>query len=490
MNRKALTLQQDGINIESGLFVNRPVLIDKIIQTALESQHVVLSSPPATGKTSLLDMIVDRLEKQNERIFYFVPERNGEVMKEQIRSWGIPTSDLLALRKIDTTWILVDDAQRGYYEHFDSLWEFLIKDLKKNTKIKVIIASTHDMTSLGSPASIRLLPHVFENFSLDQVTKLINAFCQNFQIPDTEIWEEYWAMIMEMSMLETVEMGKTQSFHVEVLLRCLLELEKARKIPNATFNGETAQKQLRNSTFIQGFDRCFAVDSNMIQDPQFRSSLTDVLLGLNQGVVPLRLQVLVRAGVLTTKGTFSCQAANWFYNQIHFPHRAQDLPATLPDLVVNAVALLSASRLKACVQDDIFPLETSFQHLLNETMTCLLPIDASVKPEYRTKARGFLGDTKRGFIDFYVNDNIQWAVELLRLGHGLKEHRNRFHPVTGKYRALPTKKHLVVDIRGPKQTVSVAPRSDLCVLYFAEDWSTCSIQMETAADDQLVTLQL
>jgi hypothetical protein len=115
-------------------------------------------------------------------------------------------------------------------------------------------------------------------------------------------------------------------------------------------------------------------------------------------------------------------------------------------------------------------LETSFQQLLNEAMTSLLPTDASIQTEYRTKALGFMGDTKRGFIDFYVNDTVQWAVELLRLGSGLTEHRNRFHPITGKYRTLPTKKHLAVDIRGPRDiNQEVSPQQDICLLYFSAD---------------------
>ena len=101
-----------------------------------------------------------------------------------------------------------------------------------------------------------------------------------------------------------------------------------------------------------------------------------------------------------------------------------------------------------------------------------------------------MGDTTRGFIDFYVNDTLQWAIELLRLGSGLKEHRNRCHPITGRYRTLPTKNHLVVDIRGPKDTAGqVSPQPNLCVLYFSADWTTCLIQMGMT-QERAVNLQL
>lgn len=326
---------------------------------------------------------------------------------------------------------------------------------------------------------------------------LIEKFCDNFQIPQTTPdWKDYWNAVMELSLIEDgVEPQPTKlpEYHIGVVLRFMLDLERMRKVPNpvVTFDGHSALLELRSAQMIQGLDRCFAVDARMIQDASTRDLLMDVLLGVHSGDIPEQLEPLVRAGVLTMRGTFSCQAACWFYNRIPFPERAQRQPRSLQELITTAVKLLSSSRLQACVQDDKFPLEASFQHLLNETMTAALPTDTSVKPEYRTKATGFLSDTKKGFIDFYVNDKLQWAVELLCLGKGLTEHRARFHPITGKYRELPTKKHLVVDIRGPKETDQpvVTPQQDLCVLYFSSDWATCTIQMETMPD-KVVHLRL
>jgi MoxR-like ATPase len=49
----------DGIdpNGKKDSFVERLELVNEIIATADLNQHVVLSSPPATGKTSLLDLV-------------------------------------------------------------------------------------------------------------------------------------------------------------------------------------------------------------------------------------------------------------------------------------------------------------------------------------------------------------------------------------------------------------------------------------------------
>ena len=53
----------------------------------------------------------------------------------------------------------------------------------------------------------------------------------------------------------------------------------------------------------------------------------------------------------------------------------------------------------------------------------------------------------KGELDFYVNWQLKWAVELLKEGKEIGEHLNRFR--TGKYREVETAEYLVVDFRGP-----------------------------------------
>ena len=113
--RHQKTLQQDGINVETGLSVDRSALVAKIFQAADQGQHVVISSPPATGKSGLLDLMVAKLESRNEQVFLCVPDGDSEKMKDMFRrDFNLPTSNLLKLRNVQPCWILIDDAQRGY----------------------------------------------------------------------------------------------------------------------------------------------------------------------------------------------------------------------------------------------------------------------------------------------------------------------------------------------------------------------------------------
>eukprot|EP00978_Attheya_sp_CCMP212_P029158 scaffold102809_cov54-Attheya_sp.AAC.2 len=526
MRPQAKTFQSDGINLASGFVVERSKIVRQIISTARSRQQIVVSSPPATGKTSLMTLVEAEILKHtrihigtNENteeaeaeaeavnIVIFREVNGGADTLRTIRKLvGIDDHGPVVveqIRKAPPSWLIIDDAQSGYTSEYAAVWEFIVKDLKYNPGIKVIISATHTIITLGSPADITGLPHVFDNFSESEVAALIQDFCAIYR--EFESWEQYWDMVKELSLLHQQSQSQSDPggnqpvpvpvpvrFHVGVVVKCISRLPDLRKHEGQQSPvGEVeALSGLRHRTFLSGLRRCFAVNEEMISNPAMRASLTDVMLGDQIEGVPRMLEPFVRAGVLNKTGAFSCQAAHWFYNLIHFEGRPNEMPHSIELLVERAVSSLSASRLGGCVQDDLFPVETSFQHLLNETLTMHLPITASLKSEYRTKAQGFLRDTKHGFIDFYINDKVQWAIELLRLGHTLKEHRNWFHPISGKYRELPTKRYLVIDIRGPKEGGNIVPPSDdLCVLYFSAQWNTCVIQMREMADTT-VTLSL
>ena len=54
---------------------------------------------------------------------------------------------------------------------------------------------------------------------------------------------------------------------------------------------------------------------------------------------------------------------------------------------------------------------------------------------------------KGGFLDFYINGNIQWGIELLREGNTIKEHLDRFIKPNGKYSNMKFKEYLILDFK-------------------------------------------
>ena len=61
----------------------------------------------------------------------------------------------------------------------------------------------------------------------------------------------------------------------------------------------------------------------------------------------------------------------------------------------------------------------------------------------------------RGFLDFYIDGELQWGFELLRDGNKLQGHIDRFDLVSGRYADIPLADYAVVDFYETDTTVDV-----------------------------------
>ena len=102
-----------------------------------------------------------------------------------------------------------------------------------------------------------------------------------------------------------------------------------------------------------------------------------------------------------------------------------------------------------------------------------LTIDSFLIPELNTKAT-MPGGEKTGELDFYINSQLQWCLELLRMGDKVGQHLDRFK---GKCREVPTSEFLIVDCRGPKKGAGAHRNENRCNLYFEDNFTKCRIQM-------------
>jgi len=94
----------------------------------------------------------------------------------------------------------------------------------------------------------------------------------------------------------------------------------------------------------------------------------------------------------------------------------------------------------------------------------LLKEDTSVSTEvYATSD----SKSKRGCLDFWVNNKRRWAIEFLIRGNlasgttdRAEDHHERFTPGTGKYASLQPREYLLVDFR-PDRGCSYEPQAYL-----------------------------
>ncbi|CAB9523448.1 expressed unknown protein [Seminavis robusta] len=153
-------------------------VVDETIQLATSKSVCIIWSPPATGKTSLLDLLEDTLETggvNSVKRLIMIEEAEATKNTEGLLKWlreelGV-TKDLPGgyseLNPNKNTWILIDDAQLVYGEACRGFWLAVVKHLENSPvrNVYVAIAATYDLNSQGStPNSFRDYPHVKDVF--------------------------------------------------------------------------------------------------------------------------------------------------------------------------------------------------------------------------------------------------------------------------------------------------------------------------------------
>ena len=476
VDSSAPILKSDGIYLK-GDHLRRSDIVDNIIHVARTRQHVIVGSPPATGKTALLQLVEQKLRGISGSTVHrlHLKDRGPDNLFLRLTNKGIKEDSLTALEKC---WLILDDAQNMYDDVYDAFWPFVVKDIGSASvedNLSVIIAATYDYGTTRSPVQFKDLPHVHGNISLEEANEL---FSMHTIVWGYQGWKKYSEALLAISRLDSGE------YHIGVIIGGIRLLEESRKRPGrVVFDEAIALSLLRSGVFIDKLDRCFQLSASL--PLASHDIILDVLLNEEDGELPenATLDGLVRMGILTTKGKFSCLAANWYYNRRCFPTRAMTSPETLDDLVKRAVCSMSAKRLRDTLQDG-FPKEATFQHLFNEGLSLHLPINNYIIPELNTSATDASGNIVTGELDFYVNGSLQWCLELLRNGDKVREHLDRFGSNDGKYREVAANDSLVVDCRGPK-TRAVTADESRCTLYFSPDFTSCVCKMRLEKETTL-----
>ncbi|KAJ3388314.1 hypothetical protein HDU80_011724 [Chytriomyces hyalinus] len=150
------------------------------------------------------------------------------------------------------------------------------------------------------------------------------------------------------------------------------------------------------------------------------------------------------------------------------------MPTSLHELVHNVVESMSSNLLNHSTVAGDFPKEAVFQHLFLDGLARFTKADCSICPElskiFRDPNSGG-SDSVPGEIDFYLNGNLCWGIELLVNGIGTGEHLSRFS-TTGKYFPLGVADYVVVDLCRNKsggQPPNIARHPKRITVFFKDD---------------------
>jgi hypothetical protein len=263
-----------------------------------------------------------------------------------------------------------------------------------------------------------------------------------------------------------------------------------------------------SADFVNQLARCFGTGHTTPSSDNLKLFLIKCLFRdttISQLVLQLRedekrsFTRLIKAGIVRQvkdgNVIFASHLAERFYSRWLFPNRGASNPKSLHDLLRKVIGSLSASMLKqSVVHPDSFPKEATFQHqfmaalALHTHPSCYIcPELSSVFPDSARQRDEHI----EGEIDFYLNGDLRWGIELLVNGDKIGEHLNRF-TLNGKYAALGAKDYVVVDLRCNKTgsiTNVIRKQERITVFFKVGDFSSCRCIFGLNENPEQITLE-
>lgn len=379
--------------------------------------------------------------------------------------------------------IMIDDSHRQFSD--TGFWELLIKSVNTwlPSNIRFIICSTYALTTSDSPIDFRNFPKLGRSDFLLS-TEESKSFL-NLDYPYGLIEQLRTDTICEVIIEECQGLIGALQISATNLSQFFLYSDDVTEAIVLQYYFSSTQLESYSRCFSSGLQtlpnhvrllllKCFSEKTFLLSD--FSSEYDSAL------------KTLSKAGILihsvdNTTLQFSSNLAFKYINKLMFPRRSPSHVATNPtNLVERAVAYMSASVLRqSVVSSSDFPKEATFQHLMMEGLQLFTPSTCCICPElskyFPMSTSKHLGHEKAdGEIDFYLDGDLRWGIELLIQGRDPSEHVARFSE-TGKYAPLGVTDYIVVDFRGNatgKPTNIQLAEKRLTIVFKFGDFSTCT----------------
>ena len=463
---------------------DRRELIERLRESIEKSNLTLISSPAASGKTSLLCMFMEKMH-QHAYFHFFSCQGEGVKLSKLLDSAGVhihapvhyqrPPQLQAAPKKMHV--IILDDAQ-VLYDRDASDWALVIKDFGRafgQFGCRIIISAVHSLKKTAvSPVGFDDLPRLSRaDFMLDYNQSLAYLSGEAFGLQ-----QRYQGLTTLKNMIVTQCGGL-----IGALAISCIELNKL-FVKSTSLLESNVIRHFLSHEMTGRFERCFGTNSEspmaskysdfldfiFCQDPMYSSSLS----GENKNC----FKDLEKAGLLAEIDNgpiqFTSTLAERFYYEKLFPGRAIHSPPLLSELVRLALSKLSRKLLKTSVHYGDFPKEAVFQHLFYSALVLSTPARCSILPEL---SKSFPpAHVVPGEIDFYLDGDLKWGVELLIHGDRIGgEHLHRFGP-QGKYALLGAVDYAVIDFRSsPTGDVPNIARAEkrYTVVFKSGDYSSC-----------------
>ena len=297
----------DGVSLEDpGSYLRREPLVEKAIGLARQSGILIVVSPPGTGKTSLMQLVIQNLQDTADngrgcRGFFLRPSRPNKPdfdLFDFVKSkTGVCYEDKALkpeLHAFSEVWLLFDDAQKLYGDQFKDFWEDVVKThtsigFGHRTKVVVVVSATYYLTTeADSPVSFQTLPRIRMDDLLLSESEASALFNLRSLFPN---WQEYKKTLFYLTN------GAIAAFASGLNLIAEKSLHVDYRAEGTGLDERAAMEELIEGVgFLDGLSRCFPIRS---VDANSHRIIFDAIvkrIGLTRvNLLPLRVLVSSRS---------------------------------------------------------------------------------------------------------------------------------------------------------------------------------------------------
>jgi hypothetical protein len=455
-----------------------------LLVAAREGGAVLLTAPPASGKSSLGKLV--RAELNRQRVpFTFVSCLR--VKTDELTGASLGDLILPFQQNLVPSYVIVDDVQLVY--HYDFFWQ-QVKDACGNRETYntfFIFLATFGEHRLGSDTTPWTFPRRFYGDFLTATSAEMDELFDDYDLFVSQFTNIPKLSDSLRSMIRNLSGG--QLAHIAEMVYFVYE--HSHKGALIDYDEATVIQLLFDEQFL---DRIRAL-RNYIKPNVMSVVERQLVLELLNAEEPFRVEdttqwlSLIKKGVVTEQESclrFSSRNARVLY-MMYFKDakvRAPQEPTNLQSFVKEAIARFSYARLmknftKRQGETKNRLKEAAWQSEFYHVGVSLLPVQHTLSPEV---SRVFNDSVHQDAVDFYVNGSLRWMIEFTSESDRLQEHLDRFL-LGGKYQNLPRKDWLIVNFTSKQPQASTINMHDNFwhVMYNPEDMSSVTVYCKSAA---------
>ncbi|KJE89385.1 hypothetical protein CAOG_009349 [Capsaspora owczarzaki ATCC 30864] len=420
-----------GVNLTPDVdkwLLTRPELQEKILQAG---DRVLVTAPPGCGKTSVLQLLQRTLKIKRQSVLSL----SAWTLQSDSESPLPSEAQVLAWWQVKTStdrpdYILVDEAQRLYGA--PAFWKQVLAKGENAPKHIVFFASTQlDSAMLDTPVVRATIG--WEEFRLTEMEE--RELCQ--RISSTLSFEWVKELLPRVC--------RDAGGHIG-LFRCTIEhlLATFADHKNEATVDSVSQYyagQMQASYFLERFFP-FVVDGQPPKQKKMFLSLLRTVLQEQELDLPAPNSTRPSTPNVNPEALAQAQLKDWclkFLLRIHVLFEPN-----IDDWILQVLKTFDPACLsnRSSGGTKKFPKEGVLQNQFFSGGLARLPVKYSIAAEVSNVDEGKIVIKQE--LDFWINSDLRWAIELMRLGNGINRHMQK---LTKTYSRFKPKQSRLIDFR-------------------------------------------